>query len=250
MKTTTWILGASLLLTACGGSTITPTGDAAPGDASTAETGPDGMTPPDGAVGPDGTVGPDAQLCLVDFPCGPWQRFSCDTDGGYRALESRGCESVCPPGPCSGGVCALTGPTLACPRGTRCVMYQPPMADMRASPCEPLADASVDGAVDVSGDAVTCPLPESAGPCTTDTDCTTLARGCYCGAQPVDGVLRRYAEAAGVCEARNSMNCALGCAVFPGQQAQDGRTVTDGGVVAVRCEQDGGVGRCRTYVRP
>ena len=111
-------------------------------------------------------------------------------------------------------------------------------------------DASVDGGADASADATTCPLPASAADCVTDDECATIARGCYCGAQPVDGVKRRSVEAAAVCEARSGAACALGCAVFPGQRTQDGQTVTDGGVVAVRCARDGGVGRCATYARP
>ena len=45
------------------------------------------------------------------------------------------------------------------------------------------------------------------------------------------------------------MNCALGCPWMDGRVAQDGRSVTDGGTIAVRCERtDAGTRSCRTYV--
>lgn len=193
-------------------------------------------------------------VCFVDFPCGG-RRFTCMGDQSYQAVESRDCTTVCPPGPCSGGVCVPVGPVLACPSGTRCVDLGPSAFDTRATPCA-APDASVpDGSVDASAvdgsvDAVACPLPVSAAACGADDECTSIARGCYCGDQPVEGVNRRYAEAAGVCEARSRMLCAVGCAMSLNQRTEDGRTVADGGVIDVRCVRDGGEGRCVTSVRP
>ena len=131
--------------------------------------------------------------------------------------------------------------------------------DTRATPCaapdagvlDGSADANVvDSAVDGGGDAMACPLPVSAAACGADDECAAIARGCYCGDQPVEGVNRRYAEAAGVCEARSRMFCAVGCAMSLNQRTEDGRTVADGGVIDVRCVRDGGEGRCVTSTRP
>ena len=62
------------------------------------------------------------------------------------------------------------------------------------------------------------------------------------------GVSRSNLALAARCEDDARRNCALGCPVQDGQEAQDGRSVTDGGVIAVRCERDAGAGSCRTYV--
>ena len=111
-------------------------------------------------------------------------------------------------------------------------------------------EATADAAIDVASDVAACPLPtvESTA-CASDAECAPVARRCYCGAQPVEGVNVAYAVRAALCEAESAMSCALGCAVFPGQQAQDGQTTEDGGVIAARCERDAGVGRCVTFVR-
>ena len=85
--------------------------------------------------------------------------------------------------------------------------------------------------------------------CVIDTDCATVAIGCYCGAQPVNGVARRYARTAQSCEDTAASTCALGCASELGMAAQDGNKVDAGGTVAVRCERSGGTfGTCRSYV--
>jgi len=83
--------------------------------------------------------------------------------------------------------------------------------------------------------------------CTSDADCTTVARGCYCGAQPVDGVATKYAAQAQACEQMAAQQCALGCANAPGQTAQDGITTTSG-TIAVHCVPQGQVSLCQTYV--
>ncbi|MFO0604763.1 MAG: hypothetical protein U0324_16390 [Polyangiales bacterium] len=234
-----------LLLAGCGSTTVQGTADATPAPDVTAE--------------PGDTPGkPDAQsVCFVDFPCAPWQRFTCGVDGRWQPLVSQPCEAVCPPGPCSGGVCSPSGAPRSCPAGTRCVMFAGMTMDPRDTPCEPVvgdggvSDGGVsDGAVDAAVDASACPLPESAADCATDADCATIARQCYCGQQPVDGVNARSLAAATACETGRGEHCALGCAVFDGRLAQDGRSVTDGGVIAVRCERDAGVGRCRTFAAP
>lgn len=208
--------------------------------------------------GPSRDTGPG--VCFVDFPCAG-QRFTCTGGAEYRAVESRDCTTVCPPGPCSGGVCVPVGPTQTCPSGTRCVDLPQFAVDSRPTPCE-APDASVvgdgsvdanvvgDSSVDARADATVCPLPESAAACAADDECATIVRGCYCGDQPVEGVNRRNVEAAAVCETRNRMNCAVGCAMSLHQRAQDGRIVADGGVIDVRCVRDGGVGRCVTAARP
>ena len=112
---------------------------------------------------------------------------------------------------------------------------------------------AADGGSDVGADvALTCPLPPiDTSACVSDVDCTTAARGCYCGQQPVVGVSLGYADAVRRCEAEAAGRCALGCPVALGQVAQDGQSPGDGGAIAVRCERvDGGAGSsCRTYVR-
>lgn len=99
-------------------------------------------------------------------------------------------------------------------------------------------------------DAAACPLPPiDTAVCARDSDCATVARGCYCGRRPVVGVARTYAAAAARCEEEAASRCALGCPVMEGSVAQDGRSPADGGAIAVRCEpQASGVGSCRTYV--
>ncbi len=236
-----------LALTGCGSTTVQAVGDASPSSDATAEP---GDTPGDTPVTtPDQ---PDAQsVCFVDFPCAPWQRFMCGADGRWQRLVSQPCEAVCPPGPCSGGVCSPSGAPQSCPAGTRCVMFGGMTMDPRDTPCEPVDGGSArDGAVDAAVDASTCPLPESAAECAVDADCATIARQCYCGQQPVDGVNARSLAAAVACERARDERCALGCAVFDGRRAQDGRSVADGGVIGVRCERDDGGGRCRTFVGP
>jgi len=242
-----------LALTGCGSTTIQVIGDAAPSSDATAELGDAtaelGDAPDDTPVTtPDKPDEPDVQrVCFVDFPCAPWQRFTCGVDGRWQPLVSLPCEAVCPPGPCSGGVCSPSGEPQSCPAGTRCVMHGPLTMDPRDTPCEPVDGG---GARDGAVDAATCPLPESAADCAADADCATIARQCYCGQQPVDGVNVRSLAAAVACERSRDEGCALGCAVFDGQLAQDGRSVTDGGVIRVRCERDDGGGRCRTFVGP
>ncbi len=122
-----------------------------------------------------------------------------------------------------------------------------------------VSDAATDAATDVASDAqgdvasdvAACPLPPiDTSACSVDGDCASVARGCYCGRQPVFGVSRTYLAAVARCEEEARMHCALGCPVMQGQMAQDGRSVTDGGTIAVRCERSdaSSVGSCRTYV--
>ncbi|MBI5516278.1 MAG: hypothetical protein HY909_21005 [Deltaproteobacteria bacterium] len=103
-------------------------------------------------------------------------------------------------------------------------------------------DAARDG-------APVCPVPGDTTSCALDGDCAMVARGCYCGQQPVEGVTRGAFAAVAACEAVAAGSCALGCANMPGQRAQDGRSADDGGVLAVRCARDGGAGACQTFVR-
>jgi hypothetical protein len=97
--------------------------------------------------------------------------------------------------------------------------------------------------------APVCPVPGDITSCALDGDCAMVARGCYCGQQPVEGVTRGAFAAVAACEAVAAGSCALGCANMPGQRAQDGRSADDGGVLAVRCARDGGTGACQTFVR-
>jgi hypothetical protein len=81
--------------------------------------------------------------------------------------------------------------------------------------------------------------------CMTPADCTTVAKGCYCGSQPVIGISKSISTLAASCEAENAKTCALGCANFPGQQAEDGNTTNDGGTIAVLCDNM----QCHTVVQ-
>ena len=81
--------------------------------------------------------------------------------------------------------------------------------------------------------------------CATVSDCTTVARGCYCGAQPIVGVAKSAAAAAQACESQAGAMCALCCANFPGRTAEDGKNDVDGGTVQVLCDGN----RCHTVVK-
>ena len=90
--------------------------------------------------------------------------------------------------------------------------------------------------------------PADFAACTTNADCTWVAQGCYCGAQPVVGVAVRYATSADACEVEAAQMCALGCANEPGAVAQDGTHVSDINTISVRCDLDSAGGTCTTFV--
>lgn len=104
--------------------------------------------------------------------------------------------------------------------------------------------ATTDGAT--TDGAVECKLLGGAydKTCNTPNDCTTVARGCYCGQQPVIGVAKSASLAAAACEKQAGDDCALGCANFPGQVAEDGQSADDGGTIQVTCNAN----RCVTVV--
>ena len=81
--------------------------------------------------------------------------------------------------------------------------------------------------------------------CATVADCTTIAKGCYCGAQPIIGIAKTEASAAAACEMKAGSQCALGCANFPGHTAEDGNNDADGGTIDVLCDNN----RCHTVLR-
>lgn len=91
--------------------------------------------------------------------------------------------------------------------------------------------------------------PSDLTACLIDADCATLTVGCYCGAQPVNGVARKYATTAQACEDAASSTCALGCVSELGLVAQDGSEMVAGTRVAVRCDHSTGTtGTCKTYM--
>jgi hypothetical protein len=93
--------------------------------------------------------------------------------------------------------------------------------------------------------AYSCKAPPTGrAACTLDTDCATVEIGCYCGAQPVDGVARRYAFAAQACEDTAAGMCALGCLTEPKLVTQDGKSAGLDAMVAVHCEA--ATGTCKT----
>jgi hypothetical protein len=81
--------------------------------------------------------------------------------------------------------------------------------------------------------------------CTTVADCTTVARGCHCGAQPVIGIAKSFAAAAQSCETKAASQCALGCPNLPGHVAEDGANDVDGGTITVLCD----TGKCHTVLQ-
>ena len=89
-------------------------------------------------------------------------------------------------------------------------------------------------------------VPAEIAPCSSDSDCTTYVDGCYCGAQPMNGVNVTHASAVSACEAGAAEHCALGCANFPGFIAEDGAMVDSAAMVAVHCEP--ATSLCKTYV--
>ena len=90
--------------------------------------------------------------------------------------------------------------------------------------------------------------PADLAGCAIDTDCATVVIGCYCGAQPVNGVAHKYATTAQSCEDSAASTCALGCATQTGMVAQDGSKVDVAATVAVHCDRSSGTGICKSYV--
>lgn len=91
--------------------------------------------------------------------------------------------------------------------------------------------------------------PSDLTACSIDADCATVAVGCYCGTQPVNGVAHKYATTAQACEDTAATTCALGCASEPGLLAQDGNKADVGATVAFRCDHSSGTtGTCKSYV--
>ena len=91
--------------------------------------------------------------------------------------------------------------------------------------------------------------PVDLAACSIDADCTTVALGCYCGPQPVDGVASKYAAAARACEDTAASTCTRGCAIESRLVAQDGNKAALGATVAVRCDHSTtAAGACKSYV--
>ena len=198
------------------------------------------------------TPGPCPAGQVLGYPSGCGTAASCvaDTSGDAVVITFCGCDGVTHVG---GGQWPPAIPWAsrgACGAGDG--GSDVPATDATQDRAEPI-DVRGD-APDVStdtGDAPTnCPLPPlDYSACTTDSDCAMYAAGCYCGQQPVSGVSVSNLAAVTRCEDFARMHCALGCAVMEGRAAQDGRSVTDGGTIAVRCEAtDAGARSCRTYV--
>ncbi|TMQ11298.1 MAG: hypothetical protein E6J90_34835 [Deltaproteobacteria bacterium] len=92
--------------------------------------------------------------------------------------------------------------------------------------------------------------PADLAGCSVDTDCMTVAIGCYCGAQPVNGVARKYAPTARNCEDAAASSCALGCATQPKLVAQDGAMVDPGTLLGAHCDHSGASAVCKSYLPP
>ena len=167
-------------------------------------------------------------LALLTFAA-PWAcspGIATDGDGGVGS-----------PGPTS-TVTPSPGPTT------------PPSSGDAASP-PPDGSTPADGASSVDAGAFTCAITggtytDATKTCTAVADCGMVARGCYCGSQPVVGVNKAYLAAAQACETKAGMACPLGCVSGPGQVAEDGKLPGDGGVIVVKCA----LGKCLTVVGP
>ncbi|HEY6178662.1 MAG TPA: hypothetical protein VIX73_29630 [Kofleriaceae bacterium] len=92
--------------------------------------------------------------------------------------------------------------------------------------------------------------PADLAGCAIDGDCTTVAIGCYCGPQPVNGVARKYAVTARGCEDTAASTCALGCATQAKLIAQDGTMVNPGTFVAAFCDHSGAAPVCKSRIAP
>lgn len=91
--------------------------------------------------------------------------------------------------------------------------------------------------------------PSDVAACVTTADCTTVVVGCYCGAQPVNGVALGFAAPAQACEDTAAANCRRGCSNELAMRAQDGQKAASASAIAVRCETQGSAaGTCQTYV--
>jgi hypothetical protein len=74
-----------------------------------------------------------------------------------------------------------------------------------------------------------------------------VAKGCYCGAQPIIGVAKTAQPAAQTCESQAEKSCALGCANAPGHVGEDGQNDEGTGKnLEVFCDN----GQCRTRLEP
>jgi hypothetical protein len=95
-----------------------------------------------------------------------------------------------------------------------------------------------DGGLDSGDAAATCSALGGtyAKTCTTVADCTTVARGCHCGQQPVIGIAKSASATASACETLAQITCKLGCPSAAGQVAEDGNSDVDGGTIEVRCD--------------
>jgi hypothetical protein len=92
--------------------------------------------------------------------------------------------------------------------------------------------------------------PADLAACSVDADCTTVAIGCYCGAQPVNGVAHKYAVTAGSCEVTAASTCARGCATQPKLVAQDGTMVDPGTALGSYCDHSGASAVCKSFGLP
>ena len=93
--------------------------------------------------------------------------------------------------------------------------------------------------------------PQDLAACASDADCATVTVGCYCGAQPVNGVAHKYATTAQACEETAASTCALGCANELKLVTQDGTKADLGTATAARCDHAAGAtGTCKSYVAP
>jgi hypothetical protein len=97
--------------------------------------------------------------------------------------------------------------------------------------------------------ACASPPADLAG-CSVDADCITVAIGCYCGAQPVNGVALKYAATARSCETTAASTCARGCATQAKVVLQDGTLVDPTTVIGAFCDHSDATSVCKSKIAP
>ena len=145
-------------------------------------------------------------------------------------------------------VAAGCGSTASAPGGTSGDASADGARDDASTNDAAVADASTsDGSTAADGSACVLMGGIYDKTCATAADCLMVARGCYCGAQPVIGVAKSAQSAAQACESEAQMKCALGCANAPGHVGEDGQNDEGTGRnLGVLCDAN----KCHTVLMP
>jgi hypothetical protein len=145
-------------------------------------------------------------------------------------------------------VAAGCGSTASAPAGTSADASADGARDDASPNDAAVADADAsDGSTAADGSACVLMGGIYDKTCATAADCLMVARGCYCGAQPIIGVAKSAQMAAQACESEAQTKCALGCANAPGHVGEDGQNDEGTGRnLEVLCD----AGKCHTALAP